>query len=534
MAFSFLLTDIEPERAGTRLDDWWARVMANPVGRRTWQWGAPTAVTLLAAVLRFWNLAWPHSLVFDETYYVKDAWTLWHLGYEGTWPDNADVNFNVGRVWGFHEVGEFVAHPPLGKWIIGLGMAITGAGNSFGWRVMTALVGTLAVLLLFLIARSLFRSTVIATIAGFLMAIDGLAIVMSRVALLDNMVMFFALLAFGCILLDRRWHATRLAWRVADARAAGRDPSWGPVLWWRPWLLAAGVATGLCTGVKWNGVYFLAFFAVYTVIVDAIARRREGLNFFVSGAVLKQGPVTFVLMVPIAGISYLATWTGWIVTSGGYGRNWVESVNAQWRGPLAWVPHWFQNWWQYQSEIYNFNITLRTPHPYAANPLGWPLMIRPTSMFYVGNEYGHGGCTAPGGCSEAITGLGNPLIWWAGSAAVLYLIYHLVRHRDWRVGLILLGFAAGWAPWLLYMDRTIFTFYSIAFLPYLILALTAVITLVLGKRTDPEQRRWRGIAWVTVFLSGSLVLSAFFLPIWTGMQIPFWFWQAHMWFTSWI
>lgn len=524
--------DVERERPGTRLDDWWARRLRTPARARLWYWGAPVSVTLLAAFLRFWNLGWPHALVFDETYYVKDAWSLWHLGYEATWPNGSDADFIAGRVWGFHTTAEFVAHPPLGKWIIGLGMALFGVDNSFSWRVMTALVGTLAVLLLFLIARYLFKSTIIAFIAGFLLAIDGLAIVMSRVSLLDTMVMFFALLAFGCILLDRRWHATRLAARVASARALGKDPAWGPVLWWRPWLMAAGVLAGLCAGVKWSGIYFLAFFAVYTVVVDLVARRREKLPLYATGAVLGQGPATFLVMVPLACVAYLATWTGWFVTSGGYNRS--GSGEAPWTGLFAWVPRSLQSWWEFQQQIYAFNINLHTPHPYAANPWGWTLMIRPTNMYYTGSAYGHSGCTSPSGCSAAITGLGNPLIWWAGTAAILYLIYRLARFREWRTGIILMGFAAGYTPWLLYAGRTIFTFYSIAFAPYLILALTAVIALVLGHRTDPESRRWRGIAWVTVFLSAATLLSTFFWPIWTAMPIPTWFWQSHMWFLSWI
>ena len=69
-----------------------------------------------------------------------------------------------------------------------------------------------------MIAKSLFSSTLLATIAGFLMAIDGNAIVMSRVALLDNSVMFFVLLGFGAVLLDRKQSASTAR---AVARAAG-------------------------------------------------------------------------------------------------------------------------------------------------------------------------------------------------------------------------------------------------------------------------------------------------------------------------
>jgi len=31
-----------------------------------------------------------------------------------------------------------------------------------------------------------------------------------------------------------------------------------------------------------------------------------------------------------------------------------------------------------------------------------------------------------------------------------------------------------------------------------------------------------------------LIVSAFFFPIWSGQQVPFWFWQIHMWLPSWV
>jgi len=521
---------------GTRVDAWFARVLNTPGRLRLWYWGAPALVALIAALLRLVNLGNPHALVFDETFYVKDSWTILHNGYESAWPSTPDPGFNAGDVNTYSSDPEFVAHPPLGKWIMALGLAAFGAQNSFGWRFSTAIVGILAVVVVMLIARRLFRgSTLIAVIAGFLMAIDGNAIVMSRVALLDGIVMFVALLGFGAILLDRTWQERRMTAWLARKRAAGTSTEWGPALWWRPWLIVAGVLFGLDAGVKWTGFYFLAFFAVYAVIVDAVTRRRAGVTFWVSGSILKQAPVTFVLTVPIAVVAYVATWSGWLLTRGGYYRDWVQTTpGTHWTGALAWVPDWAQNLWHYQSEMYGYSINLHTPHPYQSNPLTWLFMIRPTSMYYVGTKYGEHGCTAPDGCSAAITDLANPIIWWAAALACLYLVYRLARYREWQVGLILTGLAAGYLPWMLYINRTIFTFYTIAFEPYLILGLTAVIALILGSRSDARWRRSRGIALVTVFLIVAVAVTVFFLPIWTGQQVPFWYWQLHMWLPSWI
>ncbi len=526
---------------GSRLDDWWLRLVGTPGRQRLWRWGGPIAVTLLAAVLRLVDLAHPHSLVFDETFYVKDAWTTWNLGYEASWPADADAQFNAGAYQIFQTNSSFAVHPPLGKWIIGLGMAIFGADNSFGWRISVAVCGILLVLLTALIATKLFKSTLLGTIAGFLLAIDGHAIVMSRVAVLDGIVALFLLLGFGAVLLDREWHATRLAAAVAARTTHPPDrpdgtsrppvvPAWGPVLWNRPWVLAAAVAFGFASSVKWSGVYFLAAFGVYLVVVDALARRRLGIPFWLSAAVLKQGPVTAVLLLPLALVCYMVTWIGWFSTSGGMYRNWAEAAQGQWTGGLSWVPLSLQNFWHLESAVYNYHVNEHSPHPYQANPLSWLFLVRPTQMYV--NSVPADQC---GGdvCYENITSIANPIIWWCATAALFYLVYRLVRKREWQVGLILMGMVAGYLPWLLYVNRTIFQFYTIAFEPYMILGLTFVIGLALGSRGDPRPVRTRALWIVGGFFAICVLVSAWFYPVWVGMPVPAWFLSLHYWLPSW-
>ena len=526
---------VEPEwdePTGSRLDVWWGRLLALPGARRIWYWGGPIAVTLLAAVLRLVRLGDPRSLVFDETFYVKDAWTLLNLGYEASWPDNADKAFTAGNVDIFTQSGSFVAHPPLGKWMIALGLRVFGAEDTIGWRISTAIVGILAVFLLVIIARALFKSTLLATIAGGLFAIDGHAIVLSRTALLDNFVMIFTLLGFGAILLDRSQSAGRLSIWLARRADAGRGIDWGPALWWRPWLLAAGILFGAATAVKWSGLYFLAAFAVYSLVVDACARRAAGIPFWISGTIFKQGPVTFLLTIPLAIVTYLASWTGWFVTGQGYYRNWAEVPGNALTGFFAWVPHSVQSFLHYQSSVYDFNVNEHSAHPYSANPFSWLFLLRPTAFYYVGQATGQSGCGFSS-CAQYVTSIANPILWWAATAALFFLVYRLVRYREWRVGLILMGMVAGYLPWLLYSNRTIFQFYAIIFEPYMILGLVFVIGLIIGNRGDPSWRRTRGIGLVAVFLVFVVLLSAFFYPVWTGMQVPEVFARLHYWLPGW-
>src|SRR5690606_9193096 len=152
----------------------------------------------------------------------KDAWSLWTLGYEGTWGDGANEAFVTGDTSGLGSTGSFVVHPPLGKWIIALGMGLFGAGNSAAWRLAVALIGTATVLLLSFVAKDLTRSITVASIAGLLLAIDGLSLVMSRVGLLDGILTFFILLGLFFILLDRR----RSIPLVERAASDGSEPLW--------------------------------------------------------------------------------------------------------------------------------------------------------------------------------------------------------------------------------------------------------------------------------------------------------------------
>ncbi|MGO2932113.1 dolichyl-phosphate-mannose--protein mannosyltransferase [Microbacterium sp.] len=493
------------------------RLLLDPEWHRVIRWLAPLVITALAAVLRLANLATPQTLAFDETYYVKDAWSLWTLGYEGTWGDGANEAFVTGDTSSLTGTGSFVVHPPLGKWIIALGMGLFGPGNSAAWRLMVALVGTATVLLVYFVAKELTRSIVAAFVAGLLLAIDGLSIVMSRIGLLDGILTFFVLLGFFFILLDRR----RSIPLVEYAQGDEREYLWGPIIWRRPWVIAAGVALGAATAVKWSGLYALAGLGIYLVVTDALARRRAGVAYWPMDAAARQGAVSFLLLVPAAVVTYVVSWTGWLVTAGGYDRG--SDGN-----PLLAL-------WKYHESIYGFHIGLTSGHPYASPAWEWPLLIRPTAV-WVGDDQSCG----TDHCMSVISTVPNPLIWYAGVAAAIYLLYRFVRGlierrpMPWVYGIPLVGLAVTYVPWLLYPERTIFQFYTVVMMPFLVLALVFTLRELAGRREDPLYRRQAGERTVMVFLVTVVVVSAFFYPVWTGMNVPYEFWLIHNWMPTWV
>ncbi len=512
------------------------RWLDTPLSLRLWFWLAPALMAGIGGLLRFVRLGEPRSLVFDETYYVKDAYSLLQSGYERNWADKANDHFNAGDFSSLLGTPEYVVHPPVGKWMIAFGMWLFGPSSTFGWRFSTAAVGTIAIFLLALIAQKMFRSTIIGAMAGLMFAIDGHAIVQSRTSLLDNFVMFWALVAFGALLLDRDDGRNRLAKRLAalaavrDGKPSTKDLVYGPWLGIRWWRLAGGIALGLCIGTKWSGLFFLVAFGLLTVFWDLSARRIAGVRNWIAGGILKDGIFAFVSVVPVAAATYLASWTGWFVAKNSWDRNWAATDTASGWG---WIPASLRSLWHYHFTAYNFHTGLDSDHPYKANAWSWLVMGRPTSFYTDYPKHGEKGCLADS-CAAVVSSVGNPVIWWSAALAAAFLFVYWIARRDWRVGAILAGLAAGYLPWLLYPNRTIFFFYAIAYEPYLILALVFVLGLVLGKSSDARWRRMQGALLVGIFLVLAVVVSAYFYPIWTDQMIPYEQWRIRMWLPSWI
>jgi len=69
--------------------------------------------------------------------------------------------------------------------------------DPFGYRVASAVFGSLAILLMCRIRPPATRSTPLAAFAGLLLYIDGMEFVLSRTGILDIFLMFFVLAAFG-------------------------------------------------------------------------------------------------------------------------------------------------------------------------------------------------------------------------------------------------------------------------------------------------------------------------------------------------
>jgi dolichyl-phosphate-mannose-protein mannosyltransferase len=512
-------------------------------------WAATVAVTVLALFLRLWKLGRPHAFLFDETYYAKDAWSLWHHGYVTGYVHDANTRILAGRLDGLYtDSPSMVVHPEVGKWLIGLGEHFFGM-DPFGWRVASAVVGALMVAVMIRLARRVTGSTLLGCVAGLLLCFDGLQFVLSRLALLDIFAAFFLLCAISCLVADRDWGRLRMARLVPSGYRTSAD-DWGPVrgLLWRPWRLAAGVCFGLACGTKWSAVFPLAAFGLLVWMWDAGARRAIGVRLPRLRSAVVDGLPAFGYLVLVAAVVYVLTWTGWLLHADAYERSLSNTqYGPYWGSYLRRDAHGFfpelmqslRSLWHYHHDVYTFHTRFLddATHTYQSKPQGWLILNRPVGVEAdLGIKPGAQGCTAPSDstCLRQVLLLGTPALWWGGVLALVYAVYGWLGKRDWRFGLAVVGVLSTWLPWIPNDDRPIFSYYAIAILPFTVLAVTLCLgTMIGGPRASYRRRMW-GTAFAGAFLVLVIVNFAWFWPIYTGELLTTPQWLDRIWFNRWI
>src|SRR3954454_13581570 len=262
--------------------------------RRAWLLALGLGVVSLVSRLVF--LSYPSDKLFDEAYYPPEADELLRWGFE----------YNRGY--------PFSAPPPLGKWLIALGEAVFGY-DSLGWRVPSAIAGTIAVVVLVRLARRLTGSTLLGLVAGLLLAVDGFSFVIARTGLLDVFVQFFIVSAVACLVVDRDRVGRRIRER-GEAVAFRLGP--------RGWRIAAGFLFGCSCAVKWSGIYFLAFFAVLSLFWDRTAWRDAGVPRPTRTTLRRGLPGALWALAVAPVLTYLASFTGWFLGENSQGRHWAD------------------------------------------------------------------------------------------------------------------------------------------------------------------------------------------------------------------
>ncbi len=249
--------------------------------RRDWLFAG--LFTLGSFVLCVLWLQFPAEKIFDEIYYARAGEEYLH---------RVDVN----GLWSF----EFT-HPPLTKLIITLSMLLFGGlhglgDTAIGWRFGNVVVGALTVGLLYVFAKRLTASTLFASLAALMLALDGFHYVQSRIATPEITVAFFSLLTLYAFY--RLWTAAQIARRVplrsrAAVRALAVTMALGVVAAVAAWFVAPGLGPTK-NGTDWAGVA-QAVLAVWVLVLFWLVGRVLVVPRFARGSETSYADGTRVL-----------------------------------------------------------------------------------------------------------------------------------------------------------------------------------------------------------------------------------------------
>lgn len=436
-----------------------------PLDRTDAVWAA--LLGLGALLVRLPRLGRPRALVFDEVYYAADARDLLRWGAEQVAP----------------------AHPPLGKWLIAGGIEAFGF-TPVGWRSAAVLAGSLLVVVVYLGGRQLTDDRRLAGAGAVLVALDGLVLVMSRVAMLDIFLTLFVAASVALLL---------AAWaRPGDHELSCR-------LRW-----AVACCLGLGAGVKWSALLVLPIALTVFLTLDrrlAVPGRPRRLAL---------ARTTLVLLV-VPALVYVATYTVWFARYDEAASSWqrcgepVCPTSVAGRAPA---------WLDTQRDMARFHLTHPTHNSRAAPAWTWPLLARPSPLLEkdcVGELGAAPAALDDGVCPDGaragpsgrarLLAVANPVGWFAGVAAVAVLLVRAARRSD-PVAPVLVGLTAlQWLPWVM-TGKNVYSFYAVTLVP--LFAWSVVATL-------RSWRRGRPVALGLVVAQA--VAFAWFLPIWTGAAL---------------
>ncbi len=407
-------------------------------------------VLLVAAVIRLWGLPSPHSLYWDEQYYVFDAEVYLGGGIGQPVGQPPEVKIADEGTW---------IHPPLGKWVI----ALLGVGpiglRSIGWRLPSAAFGIGGVALLYLLAFRLWRSEWWAGLASLLLALDGLHIVQSRIAMLDIFLTTFITAGLLFLVLDRE--------RMDIDAAPGR---WRRVerMFGSPYRVWSGVFLGAAVATKWSGVFALVFAAGLCSIWLFTGGRRASRSSLAAAGTL----VASFAVIPLG--VYLLSYVSFFYQ----------------HGPAI------HDFLSLQLRMLEYQQRHLHIQPENSQPWTWPLLLHPIRYFRATTT----------GTVYAIVALGNPAIWWGFLALLPVGLFTVARRPTWRDALIFGGYVAMFLPWLV-VPRSQFLFYMLPAVPFMCLGIAAIL-----RGLPSPVARVAGITFASIV---SLVAIAY-LPAWTG------------------
>ncbi len=421
------------------------------------------------------DMDYQDSSYFDEIYYTRTAYEFL----------NGTPTYEI-------------THPPLGKSLIALGVMLFGT-TPFGFRFVGTLFGVLMLPFLYLLGRDITKSRGLGGLAGFLFAFDFMHFTQTRLTTIDVFITFFTILMYFFMYRYSKmsFYDTSLARTFLP-------------------LGMCGVSFGLAIACKWTGfyagvglavVFFYVLYLRYQEYRYAL-KKPQGSSSGISHAYIVEHfwkmtvktiafCVVFFLVIPfvIYLLSYLPFSDG---TDSGL----------------------FARMWKNQAYMFHYHTELVAEHPYASSWYQWPTMIRP--VFYYSK-------IIDDTMRQGISAFGNPLVWWTGILAFVYMVYLYLKKQDKPAGFLCVAYLSCYLPWC-FVTRYTFAYHYFPCVPFVV---CMIVWGIAQWRTRLGERKFAVL--VTVYGILAFLLFVLFYPVISGKPVSVGYVDSFLrWMDTWV
>ena len=396
-----------------------------------------------------------NSTYFDEIYHARTAYE--HINslspYENT-------------------------HPPLGKLIISIGILIFGM-SPFGWRFSGTLCGIIMLPVIYIFAKKMFKSTKAASFAMLLFALDFMHFTQTRIATIDVFVTLFIMLMFYFM-----YRYTKMSFY--DTPLCKTFVPLG----------LSGLFFGLAAASKWTGIYGGAGLCViFFVNLGQRIYEYYKVNGTKNASAEDKKAVSSMKRNVIYTLVFCVG-AFVIVPAIIYCASYIPYLKAP-------DMHGFKSIIENQKSMFDYHSKLEATHPYSSFWYQWPIIFKP--VWYYTNTVGEN-------VRQTIAAFGNPLIWWVGLGAMVYVFIKAVRERKASLIFLCIAFLAQYLPWV-GVTRCVFLYHYFPSVPFIILALTYLYNSARVKNSK------RADITALAFVLMCAVLFAVFYPVLSGTAV---------------
>lgn len=414
-----------------------------------------------------------NSTYFDEVYFPRAAYEIFHNKY----------------------IFEYT-HPPLGKIIMWIPVALFGL-SPFTYRFMGNIAGILMILVMYHIAKELFKDEKYGVFAAAIIALDGMHFAQTRIGTVDSFLVLFALLSILYFI------------KYLKLKNGNRKLKY-------QYLGISGAMWGCAVSVKWLSCY-LGLGLGIIFFIDYFWNQKCILNKKFNYKPILMGILCFVIIpISVYVFSYLPIYGN---ENAGASYNVIDEEGNE-QVEVA-NPTSIKGFLMYQYAMFQYHSNIGTgedyqEHPFASKWYTWPISYRP--MWFYTNSYDND-------MRSTIATMGNPAIWWLSIITAIGMVIYTIIKKDKVGAFLIILILATWLPYAI-VSREMYIYHY--FLTSILMMLTIVFAVSRIINWKPKLKFL-----IPVLTSIFVITFVYFYPIYSGMIVPEKYIESTKWLSSW-